>query len=113
MDEQTFINWMYEKEILTEYNEEKAKKIFQAFKLLGDVSNSGCYGNDLKLIHYAFVAGTGHRTLQQSTFRMIISLIEYLATEEFEKQTDGRNVGTHQLSKQIVESCEHMGLAHI
>lgn len=42
-----------------------------------------------------------HRTLQQSTFRLFLQLIEFMATEDY--PTDGRNQGSHELAKRLLE----------
>lgn len=42
-----------------------------------------------------------HRTLQQSTIRLFLEVIEAAAKEEY--RTDGRNEASHQIAKDIVE----------
>lgn len=42
-----------------------------------------------------------HRTLQQSTIRLFLEVIEAAAKEEY--RTDGRNESSHEIAKDIVE----------
>lgn len=44
-----------------------------------------------------------HRTLQQSSFRLILMLVEKLASDEYGKNTDARNEGTHKLAKKLID----------
>ena len=42
-----------------------------------------------------------HRTLQQSSFRMILQLIEHMASDEY--RTDDRNAGSQKVAKQLLK----------
>jgi len=42
-----------------------------------------------------------HRTLQQSSFRMILSLIEHMASDNY--ITDGRNKASHKIAKKLID----------
>ena len=44
-----------------------------------------------------------HRTLQQSSFRLFLMLMEKMATEEYKKTCDHRNEGTHKLAKKLID----------
>jgi len=44
---------------------------------------------------------TEHRTLQQSTMRMIMELIEYMASDEY--RTDGRNDESKRLAQDLIK----------
>lgn len=48
-----------------------------------------------------------HRTLQQSFTRMCISWLEFIATEEYKKITDDRNIQSHNTAKLIINSFEN------
>jgi hypothetical protein len=43
-----------------------------------------------------------HRTLQQSAFRMLLELVEDMATDNY--QTDGRNEDSKKMAKMLIES---------
>jgi len=45
-----------------------------------------------------------HRTLQQSSFRMILELIENMASEDF--RTDGRNEQSKKVAKMLLKGFE-------
>lgn len=44
-----------------------------------------------------------HRTLQQSSFRLMLMTIEKMASDEYGKNTDARNEGTHKLAKKLMD----------
>jgi hypothetical protein len=44
-----------------------------------------------------------HRTLQQSSFRLFLMLMEKMASEEYGKTCDGRNKGSHEVAKKLVK----------
>jgi hypothetical protein len=44
-----------------------------------------------------------HRTLQQSSFRLILMLLEKLASDEYGKNTDARNKSSHEVAKKMIE----------
>jgi len=44
-----------------------------------------------------------HRTLQQSSFRLMLILMDKLASSEYGKNTDARNEGTHKLAKKLMD----------
>jgi hypothetical protein len=45
-----------------------------------------------------------HRTLQQSSFRMILELIEFMASDDY--MTDGRNEGSKEVAKKLIKGFE-------
>jgi uncharacterized protein (UPF0305 family) len=47
-----------------------------------------------------------HRTLQQSSFRMMLSLIEEMASDNY--HTDGRNETSKQVAKMLIEGFKEM-----
>jgi hypothetical protein len=63
---------------------------------LGDFVNN--YNHDAE----AFIDGfcRQHRTLQQSSFRLILQLIEKVASDDY--ATDGRNEGSKKVAKQLL-----------
>lgn len=62
---------------------------------LGDFVNS--YGHNEKDFIEGFMKQ--HRTLQQSSFRVIMKLVEAIASEDY--RFDGRNEATHLLAKKL------------
>ena len=42
-----------------------------------------------------------HRTLQQSSFRMMLELIEHMASDNY--HTDGRNEDSHKITKWLID----------
>lgn len=42
-----------------------------------------------------------HRTLQQSSFRMMLQLIEHMATDEY--KTDGRNEASKKIAMKLID----------
>lgn len=46
-----------------------------------------------------------HRTLQQSSFRLILELIEHMANGDY--QTDGRNEASKKIAKSIMKGFKH------
>lgn len=74
--------------------ERKAKEL--ANQLTDFVNNFNCD-------HDAFINAfcNQHRTLQQSSFRLMLKLIEKMATDEY--RTDGRNEGSKKVAKQLIE----------
>lgn len=57
--------------------------------------------------HTAFIEGfcRQHRTLQQSSFRMILALVEHVASDEY--RTDGRNEGSKNVARKLLKGFEH------
>lgn len=45
-----------------------------------------------------------HRTLQQSSFRMVLELIEHIASPEY--RVDGRNEHSHRVAKMLLKGFE-------
>ena len=74
--------------------ERKAKEL--AEQLTNFVNNFNCD-------HDAFINAfcNQHRTLQQSSFRLILMLIEKMGSDEY--RTDGRNEGSKKVAKQLIE----------
>jgi hypothetical protein len=62
---------------------------------LGNYVNN--YGRDEKDFIEGFMRQ--HRTLQQSSFRVIMKLVEAIASDDY--QFDGRNEATHELAKKL------------
>jgi hypothetical protein len=78
---------------------EQAKKLTD--KLTDFVNN---YNSDNgKLFIEAFERE--HRTLQQSSFRLILELIEHMASDDY--QTDGRNEASKKIAKSIMKGFKH------
>lgn len=73
-------------------------------KDFGDFVNS--YGHNEKDFIEGFMSQ--HRTLQQSSFRVMLKLIEAIASEEY--RFDGRNEATHLMAKKLVKGFNHENL---
>ena len=87
---------------MADYNKYKAEKEKEIKKLINDFSNvvnSMSFGDDeLKIVFKEF--SKQHNTLQQSMFRVIISLIVQMSTDEY--KTDGRNEFSKKIAIQLV-----------
>ena len=44
-----------------------------------------------------------HRTLQQSSFKLMLMLMDKMASAEYGKNIDARNEGTHKLAKKLMD----------
>jgi hypothetical protein len=44
-----------------------------------------------------------HRTLQQSSFRLFLMLMDKMASNEYGRNADARNEGTHKLAKKLMD----------
>lgn len=77
---------------------EKAKELTG---LLTDFVNSS---NRDKQVEFIEAFCREHRTLQQSAFRLMLALIEHMATSEY--RTDGRNEQSHKIAKILVDGFE-------
>jgi hypothetical protein len=56
--------------------------------------------------HAEFIDGfcRQHRTLQQPSFRMILALIEHMASDNY--RTDGRNEGSKKVAQKLIKGFE-------
>lgn len=77
------------------YLDEKAKELAGR---VTDYVNS--YSSDRNK-KFALALSTEHRTLQQSTLRMMLETIEMMATEDY--RTDGRNEGSKTTAKRLMK----------
>lgn len=97
-----FLRELRKKEIIEGARDEKHAELFyEAFNAMGDAANSTIVNQEI--FNRAFVAGTGHRTLQQNSFRLILGLIQFLGSNAFEEMTDQRNRATHEVAKEMIE----------
>lgn len=78
-------------------NEKDLNKAKEVTKVLTDYVN--CFGREPKAFIEAFKRE--HRTLQQSAFRLMLALIEEMATENY--HTDGRNVQSKEIAKTLIK----------
>jgi hypothetical protein len=72
-----------------------------AEELTDYVNNSNCSTND-----FIEAFCRQHRTLQQSSFRLILMLIEKMASEEY--RTDGRNESSKYVANKLIEGFKLM-----
>lgn len=73
-------------------------RTYEAFESLSRYVNRGA---DSKEFLKAF--SREHPTLQQSMVRLFLEVIEVVGSPEFGKKTDGRNVWSHKVSKQLLD----------
>ena len=83
-----------------EIQEQKKEKDFaEAKELMDAIGRYVNYGKSKKAFIEAFKRE--HRTLQQSAFRMMLELIEEMATENY--RTDGRNEDSKKMAKTLLD----------
>lgn len=77
---------------------ETSNKGLELAQLLGDFVNTYSLRDKGK----EFIDGfcRQHRTLQQSSFRLILELIEHMASDDY--KTDGRNEESKKIAKQLL-----------
>ena len=71
---------------------EESKKLARD---LADFVNKGCSTEE-------FISEfcKQHRTLQQSSLRLMLAVIEHIASSDY--RTDGRNIGSHIIAKELL-----------
>lgn len=86
-------------------SKDNTAKMEQAKELTGKLTDFvNNYNSDNgKLFIQAFERE--HRTLQQSSFRLILELIEHMANGDY--QTDGRNEASKRIAKSIMKGFKH------
>jgi len=83
-----------------EKERQRDEKWFKLLDQFSDLVNNFSHEDQAKGFQNAF--SRQHRTLQQNMFRVMLSQIEYIASDEY--RTDGRNENSKEVAKTIVES---------
>jgi predicted metal-dependent hydrolase len=83
-------------EVTIQRKEKEVKEAKEVMDVLGNYVN---YRKSNKAFIEAFKRE--HRTLQQSAFKMMLELIEEMATENY--HTDGRNEDSQKMAQQLIE----------
>lgn len=94
----------HERQLKTIENcEQRFNKVAKLVEDMSDIVN----GDDRTAsVIFNMVMSQGvHRTLQQSSTRLMLKWIEHVATDEYgTRNTDGRNIGSHRICRKIVDA---------